>query len=336
LLRTLGLILVLICPPSDHRIRQYGHSPFLTAETSLLHLDVSIHDFASSTADQIPDNPESNYECSQNVRHGWTEYDDVLQGYEGVLLSEPLGVPDDLFSTGDSYVRCDNPVKYIDPRLLTNPGHESLNCSMPVISQLGLEALAQVTHSQSFSNPILPETQHIPSTAYTEVPSDRQELNLRIYYSPYLPVPLDSSSSQSASPTRSDQTSSDTPEGKIEIVATRARYVCVTCKESFTTERRYRNHVGALGCHTPFDCHDCGRKFKNAKDLRRHRGHNQAASSCPKFKTAGVRANPFACTCSTKTYTRKDSLQRHLSKFARDKPQHHRCKACNHAQCRCS
>jgi hypothetical protein len=274
---------------------------------------------------------ESNYECSQNVRDWWTDCDDGLRGCEGVLLSEPLGMLNDFSPIEKGCVQYDNTPKYIDPRLLARPEHEPFNCSPSVINQSAPEALAQVTQSQPLLNPTLPESQGISPIGYTEAHSDKQELDPWNFYNSSFPVPPYSSPPQSASPTRSDQISSDTPDGKIGIVATPKRYMCQTCQRSFATERQYQNHVRASSCHTPFNCLDCGRKFGILKDLQRHRGHTKAASSCSKVKTVGT----FACTCSPKAYTRKDSLQRHLRKFAGEMPQQHRCKGCNHARCRC-
>jgi DNA-directed RNA polymerase subunit RPC12/RpoP len=299
ILRAIYPIVRLTCLASDHCIRQYGQSPDHSTGTLLFHPDDPIHDSSSVSwaADQIP---ASNYECSQNAWDWWTAYDDELQGCKSITISEPPGILDDLPPTRDSFVQYDNPLKYIDPSLLATPEHESLSCSS-VISQPVPETLAEFTQSQSFLNTMLPEIQRIPSAAYTETPSNRQELNH-----------ANSLFSQSASPTRSDQTSNDTPEGKMEIVATRARYVCRTCQESFTTDRQYRNHVKTLSCQTSFKCHDCGRSFKAARSLQRHRGTTEAASCCPKVKTIGTQSKPFGCKRSGKAYTRKDSLQRYL------------------------
>jgi hypothetical protein len=334
ILRALYPIVVLKHLASDHRIR-HGQTSVHSAEASQLHPHDSIHGSVSSTADWIPDFAESNYECSHDVPDWWTDCG-VRQGYEGVSVFEPPGVLDDLFPIGGSSVQYDNPLMYINPCLLTRPEHEPLICSTSVISQSAPEALVQVTQSQSLLNSTLPESQRISTIAYTEAPSDKQELDSCNFYNSSFPVPPYSSPSQSASPTRNDQISSDTPHEKMEIVAARKRHVCQTCQRPFTTGHQYRNHVGVLGCHSRFDCNDCGRKFKNTKDLQRHRGETGAVSSCPKAKTVGTQFKPFACTCSPKAYTRKDSLQRHLRKYATDMPQQHRCRACNNAQCCCS
>jgi hypothetical protein len=322
-------ILALTCLASDHRIRQYGRSPVHPAETSLLHPNDSIHGSASSTADWIPDLLDSNYECSQNVRDWpWWTGDDVLQGFEGVLLSEPPDVLD------DPRILYDNPLEYIDPCLLTKPEHESLIYSPSVIIQPALETSAQRTQSQSSLISTFPALQRPVSTTCTKAPSETQESDLEKFRDSSFSVPLYSSPSQSASPTRSDQNSSDTLGGKMQLIATRAKHVCRTCQESFTTERQYQNHIRALSCHTPFNCDDCGQTFKTARSLQRHRGHTKAASSCSKVKIVDTRFKPFGCTCS-QAYTRKDSLQRHLRKDAGDAPRQHRCRTCNHARCRC-
>jgi hypothetical protein len=326
-LRALGSNLVLISPASGHCIRHY-ESPFHSIEASLLHPNDSIHDFASSTAGRIP--AENNSSYSQHVQDRWTD-DDVLQGCEGTRSFEPLGILDDLSFNGDSCIQDDDPMKCIDPRL-TIMEHESQNFSPSVTSQPAPEALAQSFRSQSLSYPILPEIQRVPLAAYTEIWQDLDPYN---FHSLSFPTSTHWSPFQPASPTSSEQVSSDAPDGKMEIVATCVSYMCPTCQKSFTTDRQYKNHVGALGCHTSFNCHDCGQNFKQKKDLQRHRGHTKAASSCSKGRTVGIQVKPFACTCK-KAYPRKDSLLRHLRRYASETPRRHRCKACSHVPCSCS
>jgi hypothetical protein len=330
ILRALYPIVVLKHLASDHRIR-HGQTSVHSAEASQLHPHDSIHGSVSLTADWIPDFAESNYECSHDVPDWWTDYG-VRQGYEGVSVFEPPGVLDDLFPIGGSSVQYDNPLMYINPCLLTRPEHESLICSTSVISQSAPEALAQVTQSQSLLDPLPPDTPRLPSTIYTKAVGDRQESESRKLRGLFYPTSPHLSPSQSASPASSGQASSDAPDGKMEIATTGAKYLCPACRTSFSSDLRYRKHLGALSCQKLFNCHDCELRFKNAKDLQRHRGHTKAASSCRKRKAVGLRVKPFACTCKLKAYTRKDSLLRHL----RDTdPLSHRCKACDNASCSC-
>jgi hypothetical protein len=69
--------------------------------------------------------------------------------------------------------------------------------------------------------------------------------------------------------------------------------------------------------------------FKFAKDLKRHLGSGKASSSCNKLFSSST---GFACVCN-KSYTRKDSLMRHLRALSTEG---HRCKACNKSPCQCS
>jgi hypothetical protein len=328
-------IIILTYLVSDHRIRQYGPSPVYSIEIPLFHPNDSINNSVSSTADCIPAILESNYECSPNVRDRWTDYD-LLQVHEGVQYSEPLTILDNWFPIGDSAVQDDNPQEYIDPSVLTRSEHEPLNYYPSGISQSVSEASAQ---SQFLLNPIPPDIQHIPSTTYTAALDYEQESGSRKSQRLSYPAPLQSSPSQPASPASSGQASSDAPEGKMEIASARTKYVCPSCRESFTTGLRYRRHFGVLGCQTSSFCHDCGKKFTKEKDLQRHRGHTNAAPSCPKLKAIDPRVKPFACTCNLKAYKRKDSLLRHLRNLrghAGDDLQQHRCKACDRAFCSCS
>jgi hypothetical protein len=258
----------------------------------------------------------------------------VPPSFEGAQSFGPIGILDDLFPTGRPSIQ-DNSQEYIDPFLLTIPEHESQNRSQSVISRLVPEALAQGSRSQSLLDSLHPEAQHIPPITYMGILGHNEELQQQQFLGPSSPTSLHLSTFQSASPTSSDQVSSDTQGGKIEIVSTSAKISCLLCQESFQTTLRYRKHLGAFGCKTLFSCYDCGRKFKIEKDLQRHRGHNKAASSCPQRKGIGLGVKPFACTCNSKAYTRKDSLLRHLREHVNDKPQHHRCKACDHHPCRC-
>jgi hypothetical protein len=352
ILRAVCPTFVLTCLASDH-IGQYvkndhcverGQSPVYSAEISLLHPNDSIHEYVSSTTGRIPEIVESSFECSDYVQYCWTD-NDVLQGYGGSQSFEPLGIQDDLFPNRDSCVQYDNLAGYVDSSLFTIQDHKPLNYSPSVISQSTSEALAQ---SQSFLDLIYTETQHthsdsrpmrfrehIPSTLYTEPTGERQESEPHNFNNLSYPASLHLSSSQSASPASNGQVSSDAPSGKMEIAPAGAKHVCPTCRESFASDLRYRKHRSALSCQTQYLCHDCERKFKNAKDLQRHRGHTKADSSCPKLKAVASRVKSFACTCNLNAYTRKDSLLRHFREHAGIDPQSHRCRACDHAPCSC-
>jgi hypothetical protein len=237
-----------------------------------------------------------------------------------------------------SYEQSTESTKYIDPYLLTRLEHEPQDLSPSEISQPIAETLAESTQSQSPFDPKKQKNKNYASISVSRLSINDEclEWDVELTQAPCSSRSTDPSQSPISSSSISEQASSDKQEGKIEISAASARLTCPTCQESFPTALRYRKHMGALACHMPFSCHDCGRKFKKAKDLQRHRGHAKAASSCPKLRNSESQAKPFACTCNSKAYTRKDSLLRHLREHSRDGMQHHRCRACNRSPCTCA
>ncbi|KAF2628419.1 hypothetical protein BU25DRAFT_35378 [Macroventuria anomochaeta] len=138
---------------------------------------------------------------------------------------------------------------------------------------------------------------------------------------------------QPASPPDTSQVSIDAPDGKMVIESAPTSFVCKTCTKSFPTMLRYRQHVNRHSCQAPSECKQCGQSIKHAKDLKRHLGSSKASPSCPALKNASPQGKHFACICSSKTYTRKDSLIRHLRTSATGK---HRCRTCGNRPCTCS
>lgn len=237
-----------------------------------------------------------------------------------------------------SYEQSTESTKYIDPYLLTRLEHEPQDWLPSEISQPIAETLAQSIQSQSLFDPTKQENKNYTSTSVSHltINDDCLKWDVELTQAPCSPRSTDPSHSPITSSSNSEQASSDKQEGRIEISAASPRLTCPTCQKSFSAALRYRKHMGTLACHMPFLCHDCGREFKNAKDLRRHRGHAKAASSCPKLRNLESQAKPFACTCNSKAYTRKDSLLRHLRVHARDGLHQHRCRACNQSPCTCA
>lgn len=318
---------------SDHCIN-YGQSPFFAAEASLLHPNDLIYDSVFPIAGRISDDilasdlersPYVQYDQGDNSNH-------VLPNHENVGVEKLTSQFDYL------YEQSTESTKYIDPYLLTRQEHEPQDWFPSEISQPIAETLAQSTQSQSLFDLTKPKTKINTSTsvAHLTINDDCLEWDVELKQAPSSSRYTDPSQSPISSSSVDEQVPSDKPEGKIEISATSTSLMCPTCQESFSTALRYRKHMGALACHMPFSCHDCGRKFKKEKDLQRHRGHAKAASSCPKLRNSEFHAKPFACTCNSKAYTRKDSLLRHLRKHARDGMQHHRCRACNRSPCTCA
>jgi hypothetical protein len=226
-----------------------------------------------------------------------------------------------------------NPLEYISPRLLTTQEHEHQNYFTSGFSQSTIEAVTQDSHSQSLLDFHSCEVQQESSTS--DMPQeDHSGIQERL-----LEIPQNFSASvscpsptQSASPASSGLASSDAPNGKMEIPPANCNMICSTCNKSFPSLRQYKKHMGPLGCQALFPCHDCGQKFKNKKDLQRHRGHKNATSSCSKLKSGadaiGPQVKPFICTSCRKGFTRKDSLIRHSRK-------HQTRKVCKLSPCKC-
>ena len=127
-----------------------------------------------------------------------------------------------------------------------------------------------------------------------------------------------------------EQACSDASEGKMALPRTLNKSVCGKCKESFPTRACYHRHISKSRCQALLKCKHCGSSFKLAKDLKRHLGSDKASTSCTKLENA-VSLTGFACSCN-KSYTRKDSLTRHLRALSHGS---HRCSACNKTACQC-
>lgn len=168
---------------------------------------------------------------------------------------------------------------------------------------------------------------------------DSHELDPLIHSSTLSPQCVRPWSTQSTSPPGNDLTSEDCSDGKRELSSSWRTFACPTCKENFANESLYRRHTRHRDCISPPStsaCNACGRVFKLSKDLRRHQGHRGSATSCPAVKGQSQQLKQFACTCEKRSYTRKDSLQRHMNcENARENSQLHKCKICRYCRCRC-
>jgi hypothetical protein len=87
----------------------------------------------------------------------------------------------------------------------------------------------------------------------------------------------------------------------VRIKANPGSGVCSKFQPSVDTNLS-SNHLQKSHAPARFICADCERGFKLEKDLRRHHLTHEPGTK-------------FDCVC-TKTYTRKDGLQRHISQMA--------------------
>jgi hypothetical protein len=186
---------------------------------------------------------------------------------------------------------------------------------------------------QLFSRPSSYDVQHLlsiptPSIQATSKPSDTSE---EVYSSPSSLPSSGQFTPQTTSLSDLEQACSDDSEGKMVLPRTMKNPVCGRCKKSFPTRACYRRHISERSCQASSKCKQCGKSFKLKKDLKRHLGSEKASSSCPKLENASS-STGFACVCN-KSYTRKDSLMRHVRALSTEE---HRCKACNKSPCQCS
>jgi len=137
--------------------------------------------------------------------------------------------------------------------------------------------------------------------------------------------------SSSLIPNRSSYNTEDDLIIKRRIERTRLNLTCQVCEESFTSPLRYRRHIERRQCRAPSSCSECGVRFKHARDLRRHQGLDGSVASCSQLRGSNTHVERFTCTCE-KTYTRKDSLQRHIK---REGLPGHKCRNCQSCICTC-
>jgi hypothetical protein len=245
------------------------------------------------------------------------------------------------YSTSDSY-GCDFE-NYLGMDPLAMPDDEPQRTIAPGVSQFDDQVLAENSTSQfCFDLQNIDIHQPLLSPQWsTATPSDKNELDSNRFLNAISSSSssLELSAAQPPIPLGSGQFSGDPRKSKMKIPSIRMTYPCLTCKESFANEALHRRHSRHNKCTAPsptFLCEACQRSFTYAKDLTRHRGKGDSPSSCPVLKTKNPSPKRFACTCDKHSYTRKDSLQRHMDKGnARESGQRHRCKICQHFPCHC-
>lgn len=218
---------------------------------------------------------------------------------------------------------------YIDPALLARQAHESPLTRLDPITGW---ASADNLRPQLFSRPSSYDAQHHlsipkPSIQATSEPSDTSE---EVYPSPSSLPSSGQFTPQTTSLSDVDPACSDASDGKMALPRTMTNSVCGKCKRSFPTRSYYHRHINKRSCQAPSKCKHCGQSFKLEKDLQRHLGSEKASTSCPKFENA-IPFTGFACVCR-KSYTRKDSLMRHLKASSSEE---HCCRVCNKSPCQC-
>jgi hypothetical protein len=248
---------------------------------------------------------------------------------------QPLGTLDESVSFETSSAEYFDFAEYFNPSPLTAQVHEPPTCFLSGINLPTEEALADNSQSQFSHETLLHGVQQpSPTPTHTPTPTKAPGTSTETYPSPIsLPSP-DLSTIPSGSPPDTRHVSVEAPDGKKAIESTRSK-VCTTCTKSFSASR-YQHHINRHECKPATECQQCGEPIKHLKDLKRHLGSSKAAPACPVLKAAGYHSKHFACICSTKTYTRKDSLLRHFRTTASDVSQEHRCKACDRFPCACS
>ncbi|KAF5847451.1 hypothetical protein GGP41_000206 [Bipolaris sorokiniana] len=320
----------------DHRIEQ-DPDLFLASEAFQFSPDEPLYDSVSLVDGQILDYSEHNNECSQSDALERTNYlgNAIYGGYKSVNTTQPLGTLDESVHQRTSGSRYSNTSGCIDPSLLTQHVHEPCYYSRSWLDQSTKQTLAENSQSQLYPNPTPSNVQQPLLTPATnkKAPDIPKDTSIEAYPSPSSLPSLGQLTPQIASPPDTTQIGLNIPDGKVAIEPAGMSFVCKTCTKSFLSRLRYDQHVNRHSCKAPSRCEQCGQPIKHPKDLRRHLGSNNALPSCPALKSVSPRASNFMCICNSKTYTRKDSLVRHLRT---SKTGNHRCRTCGKNPCACS
>ncbi|EUC38273.1 hypothetical protein COCCADRAFT_32726 [Bipolaris zeicola 26-R-13] len=318
---------------TDHRIEQ-DLDLFFVSEAFQFSPDEPLYDSVSLVDGQILDYSERNNACSQSDLLEWTNYlsnaicgGDKSVGVD-VPIPPPLGTLDESVHQGTSGVGYSNTSSCIDPSLLTQHVHEPCCSSLSWLDQSTKQTLAENSQSQLSPH----QTRHSKATN-ARAPATPNDMSIEAYPSPSSLPSLGRLTPKVASPPDTTQIGLNIPDGKIAIEPAGMSFICKTCTKSFPNKLRYDRHANMHSCKAPSRCEQCGQSIKHLKDLKRHLGSNNALPSCPALKNDSPRASSFMCFCSSKTYTRKDSLVRHLRT---SKAGNHRCRTCNKNPCACS
>ncbi|KAJ6285557.1 hypothetical protein J3E71DRAFT_373738 [Bipolaris maydis] len=313
----------------DHRIEQ-DPCLFFATEAFQSSLDEPLYDSVSLVDDQILDCSESNNACSQSDLLERTDYlgNTIYGRNKSVNATQPLGILDESVHHGTSGAGYSNTSGCIDPSLLTQHVHEPRYYSRSWLDQSTKQTLAENSQSQ-----LSPQQPHQAKATNAQAPTIPNDMSIEAYPSPSSLPSLGQLTSQVTSPQDTTQVGLNMPDGKVAIEPAGMSFTCETCTKSFTNKSRYDRHANRHSCKAPSRCEQCGQSIKHPKDLKRHLGSNSALPSCPALKKVNPQVNSFMCICSSKTYTRKDSLVRHLRT---SKKGNHCCRACNKNPCGCS
>lgn len=221
----------------------------------------------------------------------------------------------------------------IDPRLLARHIHEPQIMSLSRLDTFTGRISADNSQPQSFSKLPPYDAQrplHTPTPIMRAIgqPNDTSE---EFYPSPSSLPCSGQFTPQTTTLSDVDQACSDASDGKMILLRTTTNSVCRKCKRSFPNRSVYHLHIKDRSCQALSKCKHCSKSFKLAKDLKRHLGSDKALPSCNKLESSSYFTG-FACTCH-KSYTRKDSLMRHLKAPSLEG---HRCMAFNKNPCYCS
>jgi hypothetical protein len=262
----------------------------------------------------------------------------ALQGYEGVELPQPFDTVEKSVSLGTSNAEYLN-LNCVYPGPLATQVHEPQSLFLSEISHPFEEVSAEHSLSQSSLDFLPHKLQQPPPDLGLNISAseDVQGLDPLRFPVPVFQLSPGHSGTARASPISSSHISGDAPDGKREINSLRpTSIICSTCKSSFRNATRYSRHMSLHNCRAVSTCTSCKQSFKHLKDLKRHQGLDGSTASCHALKGNTLPSTHFACTCGRKSYSRKDSLRRHMACLnSRESSQRHRCKACDSCRCYC-
>ena len=232
--------------------------------------------------------------------------------------------PHDISYAGGSPIGPPNVEHYnpssIDHSLLTGiQEHEPQSYFETGISQSPEQAWAEDSQSQSTFDLFLSDVPTPPSSLFSgnQISSHFDGISSPTSLASSSATPSYYPNVLSSTPTSEETASDSSPEGKARIRSTQGTSTCATCRKSFSSSLRYKQHMDHRLCQALHTCNGCGHRFKHSKDLERHQGLRGSASSCSAVRNTSSSSKRFACICGTVSYTRKDSLQRHIDREKR-------------------
>lgn len=283
------------------------------AEAPQLRLDDPIHGPASFAAAHTSGASWEGYDECSPIEWQWYNDQEDSHSLEGVGLQQPFHTPDKSVQTGTSSYGYDDFVASLFDQIPL-PLQESQSIPSPDVSQLGDEGFTMNSISQyCFNDTTIDLFTHL----HRQPP---RVSTISAFLAPQLEPP------PSASPPPALLlTPIQVPNPKEDVLPTKQKldmnwttFTCSHCKEVFFREALYRRHTRRIRCTVPslgasFECQLCGTATKSPKDLKRHQGGSRSAPACPILRAQSKQLNPFVCTCG-KSFSRKDTLQRHVNK----------------------